>query len=185
MNEAIKTILNRRSTRAFTPQQIADGDLDALLQAACFAPSGMNRQPWHFIAIQSPELMLQVNEACRHILLGSGNKVMEERARHTEFSVCYKAPTLILVAVDEQAHTGTRDGSAALQNILLAAEALNLGSCWIHAVSELFRGGAHEELSRSLGIPTGYTVVGGAAIGYKAAEPKAAPRRENTITIHR
>jgi len=183
MNEVVKTILKRRSTRAFTLDPISDEALNLILEAARFAPSGMNRQPWHFTVVQNPELLERVNEACRQVLLGSGVKTMEERAKGSTFSICYHAPILILVSVDEQVHTGRLDGAAALENMFLAAESLGLGSCWIHAVSSIFNGGAHEGLRQDLGLPAGYVLIGSGAFGHKGAETQPAPRRENTITI--
>ncbi|WP_005037398.1 nitroreductase family protein [Holophaga foetida] len=183
MNEVVKTILKRRSTRAYTPSQISEEELHVLLETARFAPSGMNRQPWHFTVVQNPETLHRINEACRQVLLGSGVKAMEERAKGNNFSICYQAPTLILVAVDEQVHTGRLDGAVALENMFLAAESMGLGSCWIHAVSMLFNGGANEELRKELHIPAGFVVIGSGAFGHKAAEAQAAPRKENTITV--
>lgn len=183
MNEVVKTILKRRSTRSFTPDQISEEELSVLLETARFAPSGMNRQPWHFTVVQNPETLHRINEACRQVLLASGVKAMEDRAKGNDFSICYKAPTLILVAVDEQVHTGRYDGAVALENMFLAAESMGLGSCWIHAVSLIFNGGANEALRKELQIPAGYAPIGSGAFGRKAAEAQAAPRKENTITI--
>ena len=184
MNDVVTTILKRRSTRAFGPEQISEESLGTLLETAKFAPSGMNRQPWHFTVVQKPETLDRINEACRQVLLGSGVKAMEDRAKGNQFSIFYQAPTLILVAVDEQVHTGKCDGAVALENMFLAAESMGLGSCWIHAVTLIFNGEANQDLRKELGIPEGYGLVGSGAFGYKAvASQAAAPRKENTVTI--
>lgn len=62
MNEVLKAIKSRRSVRAYTAQQISQEDLNAILEAATYAPSGMNYQTWHFTAIQNATVLEELNE---------------------------------------------------------------------------------------------------------------------------
>lgn len=62
MNEVLKAIKSRRSVRAYTEQQISQEDLNAILEAATYAPSGMNYQTWHFTAIQNTTVLEELNE---------------------------------------------------------------------------------------------------------------------------
>lgn len=183
MNETIKTILNRRSIRAFQDEQIKPEELQLILQAGQFAPSTMNEQPWHFTVVQNKELLHKINEACKGILAKSGNKVFEESIKDENFSVFYHAPTFILISGDEKAMLPQIDCALALQNLFLSAESLGIGSCWIHAVANLFTTKAGDTLKEALGIPTGYTPYCAGAFGYKAMDPPAPPRKENIVSI--
>ena len=92
MNETMKMILGRRSVRAYKKEQITDEELNTVLDAAKYAPTGGNAQPWHFSVIQKAEVLQQINEACRAAALKSGNKLFEDRAKAEDFSVYYNAP---------------------------------------------------------------------------------------------
>ncbi|MDT8901563.1 nitroreductase family protein [Anaeroselena agilis] len=186
MNETLRTIAARRSVRAYRPEQIGPEELQAILEAGRFAPSGMGQQAWHFSVVQRKELLDRINEACREGFLRSGNKVFEERARAEGFSVFYGAPTLIVVSGDEQALTTVENCALALGNMFLAAASLGVGSCWIHAVKFIFDGADGKALAAELALPPGYRVYASGAFGYPAAGlPDAAPRREGTVTIIR
>ncbi|MDP4143842.1 MAG: nitroreductase [Bacillota bacterium] len=174
MNEAIKTILNRRSTRKYTEKQIKDEELETILEAGRFAPSGMNKQPWHFTVVQNKEILHKINEGC---------KIAMQRSADDKFNAFYNAPTVIIVACDENVITSQFDGALALGNMFLAAEALGIGSCWIHAIKFSLETEVGKSILKDLGIPEGYTVVGSGAFGYKAMESQAPPRKEGTVTI--
>lgn len=184
MNETLKTILNRRSIRSYKPEQIKDEELYTILEAGKYAPSAMNQQSWHFTVVQNKEVLKKINESCKSAFLNSGNKNFEARAKAEDFEVFYKAPTFIIVSGDEKAIAPQDDSSLAIGNMLLAAESLDIGSCWIHAMNFLFSTNEGKALKKELGIPEGYVSIGSAAFGYKAVEnPAPAPRRENTVNI--
>jgi nitroreductase len=184
VNETLKTILNRRSFRAYKPEQIKDEELQTILDAGSYAPSGGNTQPWHFTVIQKSDVLQKINATCREAMLKSGNKTFEERAKAENFSIFYHAPTLIVVSGDEKAITPQYDCALALGNMFLAAESIGVGSCWIHALSMLLNADAGKALSKELDIPEGYKVHGSGAFGYKTTEhPSPAPRKEGAVTI--
>lgn len=184
MNETLKTLLNRRSIRKYEQEQIKDEELQAILEAGKYAPSAMNQQPWHFTVVQNKEVLQRINEACKAAFAKSGNKHFEERAKAENFAIFYNAPTLIIVSGDQKAIAPQNDGSLALGNMLIAAESLGIGSCWIHAINFLFSTEEGQSFKQELGIPEGYAPVGSGAFGYKAAaHPSPAPRKEGTVTI--
>lgn len=175
MNETIRTILSRRSIRKYKEEQIKDEELQTILEAAKYAPSGMNQQPWHFTVIQNKAALGKVNEACKAVMQKSDNK---------DLNVMYNAPTLIIVSGDPKAVTPQFDCPLALENMFLAAESIGIGSCWINAVSTAVNSLAYAALKNELGIPQDYNVFATGSFGYKASEqPKAAPRKENTVNI--
>ena len=184
MNDTIKTILSRRSIRSYKQEQIKEEELELILEAAKYAPTGMNNQPWHFAVVQNREILDKINSTIRNIFLRSENKSIAERAGAEDFTVFYHAPILIIVAADEKAATPQFDSALALGNMFLAAESLGIGSCWIHSVSMSLNLADNMSLIRELGIPEGYKVFGAGVFGYKASEaPAPGPRKEGTVNI--
>jgi len=184
MNETIKNIMNRRSIRKYKEEQIKDEELQAILDAGRFAPSAMNQQSWHFTVVQNKEVIQKIIQAIKTAFFNSGNKNFEDRAKAEDFNPFYNAPTLIIVSGDEKAIAPQNDGSLALENMFLAAESLDIGSCWIHALNSVFSSEESKELKKELGIPEGYNPVGSGVFGYKAVDtPSPAPRKEGTVNI--
>ncbi|MDF2502518.1 nitroreductase [Clostridium sp.] len=184
MSEALRNLLERRSVRAFKSEQIKDEELQQILEAGKYAPSAANQQSWHFTVIQNKEVLQKINDVTKAVFGKSGNKIYEERTKAKDFSVFYHAPTYIIVSADEKAIAPVADSALALGNLFLAAEALGIGSVWIHAVNFLYTTEEGKALFKELGIPDGYIPYGSGAFGYNAGEkPKAAPRRQETVNI--
>jgi nitroreductase len=183
MNETIKTILNRRSTRSFKQEQIKDEELQTILETGRYAPSAMNQQPWHFTVIQNKETLNKINEICKEVFQSSGIKAYEDRAKSENFSIFYNALTYIIVTGDETAIAPQIDCALTLGNMFLTAESIGIGSCWIHAITQIFNTDKGIALKKELGIPDGYAAFGSGAFGYKAAEPNTPPKKENIINI--
>lgn len=184
MNETIKIITERRSLRTYTQEQIKEEELQTILDAGMYAPSAMNQQSWHFTAIQCKDKIHKINEECRNIFLKSGNKNFEERAKSENFDLFYNAPTLIIVSGKKDNIAPEIDCAIALQNMFLAAESINIGSCWIHGVTTLENSEGGKNLIKELGIPEDYKIVGSGVFGYKASgSPEPAPRKEHTVNI--
>lgn len=185
MNETIKTILSRRSTRAYKQEQIKEEELQLILQAGQYAPSAINEQPWHFIVVQNKEMLKKINDACKAAFINSGNPRFADRAKEEDFSAFYNCPTLIIVSAQEKTVAPQLDCALALENMFLAGESLNIGSCWIHAIAGILNSPEGQELKKELGIPEGYLAYCSGAFGYKAMEPTAPERKENIVTIIR
>lgn len=185
MNETLKTILNRRSTRAYKPEQLKEEALQNILEGGKYAPSAINEQPWHFTVVQNQELLNRINEACKKSFISSGHPLFAERAKEESFSVFYKAPTLIIVSGQQNTVAPQIDCALAMQNMFLAAEAVGVGSCWIHAIAGIFQGEEGEALKKELHIPATHIPYCSGAFGYKAMDAQAPERKENTISILR
>ena len=185
MNETIKTIMERRSIRAYKPEQIKEEELNIILEAAKFAPSAINEQPWHLTVVQKKEALDRINNACKEMFIKSDNKIFADRAKDESFSVFYNAPTFIIVSGTEKAVAPQIDCALALENMFLAAASMNIGSCWIHAVHSLFNAEEGAALRSEFKIPENHVVYCAGAFGYKAMEASPAPRKENTVTIIR
>lgn len=185
MNETIKTILNRRSTRAYKQEQIKEEELQTILECGKYAPSAINEQPWHFTVVQNKELLNKINEACKQAFINSGNERFAERAREESFSVFYNSPTLIIISGQEKTIAPQIDCALALQNMFLGAEAISIGSCWIHAIAGIINGPDGHSLRSELEIPEGYLAYCTGAFGYKAIDSQAPERKENIVNILR
>ncbi len=166
--EVLDCIKTRRSIRSFQEKQVPQDLLDAVLEAGTYAPSGMNQQPVVLVAVQDPKLIQQIDRL--------NGEIMGREAPY------YGAPTIILALADAERSTCVEDGSCALENMMLAAHALGLGSCWIHREKEMFASEQGKAWLKQWGLPENLRGIGGLALGYPKGEiPLAKPRRENRI----
>jgi nitroreductase len=185
-NETMQTLLKRRSIRAYNSEQITDDELETILEAGKYAPTGGGTQAWHFSVVQLRELLESINIVVKEMYLNSGIQRMVERANTDDFNAFYAAPTLILVSADESVIWSHIDAALAMGNMFIAAASLGIGSCWIHAMVRLFEGDESPPFCGELCIPEGYKVFASGVFGYPAEElPEPAPRREGTVDIIR
>ena len=172
MNEVLQTIARRRSHRRFKPDQIKDAELQAILEAGLQAPSGHNEQSWYFAVVQNPERIDELSAGCKKGMTAAPVSWIADLGRNEKFHVFYNAPTVIIAAGRKDAISSLPDACAAIQNMLLAAESLGIGSCWIGFAAFYFR---TPESYRSLDLPDGYKVHYGVALGYKPDGAKQEP----------
>ncbi|NLP36083.1 MAG: nitroreductase family protein [Firmicutes bacterium] len=186
MNETLNVIKSRRSIRKFTEKQLQEEDLQAILEAALFAPSAGNAQPWHFTVVQNKALIDELAQTAKDAIVAGGRSPYQEMAQREDFHVFYHAPTIIIISGNPKAGFIHADCAAAAQNILLAAEALGLGSCWIGLVMMILHGEQGAAWCKKLEIPAGYEPVHVLALGYKAQAKIPAPeRKKNCINFIR
>lgn len=131
-NEVLENIKARRSVRTYTEQQVSAGDLNLILEAAAYAPSGMNFQTWHFTAIQDAAVLTELNEKIKGAFAKSDDPHLQERGHSETYCCYYHAPTLVIVSNEPTRWWAPMDCACALQNIFLAAKSLGIGSCWIN-----------------------------------------------------
>ncbi|RXA21689.1 nitroreductase family protein [Methanosarcina sp. MSH10X1] len=177
-NETLSTIKNRRSIRNFKNKQIKDEELQAVLNAGTYAPSA-NEQAWHFTVIQNKELLAWLNFEAKEI--AKQYEPLQDLANNERFNIFYNAPTVILVSGEEKAIAIESDCAAATQNMLLAAESIGLGSCWIGFVLVMSGSPKAKEYLKKLGVPDGYKPYASVALGYKNAEVSIAPPRKLNV----
>lgn len=169
--EVREALLTRRSVRAFdTDKKIPREALERMVEAARYAPSGMNRQLWHFAVVQSPALIGKLAAAVRQAL---------GRDEGYDF---YAPNALILVSNDPDNPHGVEDNACALQNIFLMAHADGIGSVWINQFKGICDRPEVRALLDEAGVPKGHRVTGAAALGYpaKPAEPKE--KKEDVVS---
>ena len=168
-NETLETIKNRRSCRAYKPEQITDEELNAVLEAGTWAASGKGLQSAKIVVVQDVETRAQLTRM-NAAVMGTNNDPM------------YGAPTILVVLADAHAANAVPDGSLVMGNLMLAAASLGLGSCWINRAKEEFETEEGKALLKKWGIEGEWIGIGHCILGYPAAEPKpAAPRKPDYI----
>lgn len=184
MNEIIQNILSRRSVRSYTQEQISGENLDLILEAAKFAPSGMGQQGWHFTVVQNKEKVDELVSAVKELMKNSSEERFQKMAGNPEFNPFYNAPTVIITSYDKSSATVEANCAVALQNIFLAAHSLNISSCWIHILAYFGKDPKVRSILTELGVPQDYEVSGSAVLGYSDKPlPAAAPRKEETVNF--
>lgn len=163
--DALETIFTRRSIRRYTDEPVAEEDLKTILEAAMNAPSANNRQPWQFIVVDDREKL---------------NAIMRI---HPYTSMLAQAPLAILVCGDTTVSSAywDQDCSAATENILLAARALNLGTVWCGVFPKKERVVGIKAL---FGIPDHVEPLNIIAVGH-SNESKGRVDRYNPAIIHK
>ncbi len=169
MNETMKTLIERRSCRSYRDDPIPAEILDQILEAGTYAATGMGRQ--------SPIMIAVTDKTMRDRLSNMNAAVMG--ANNDPF---YGAPVVIVVLADRRVGTYLYDGSLVMGNLMNAAHALGVASCWIHRAKEEFDSEEGKAILKSLGIEGDYEGIGHCVLGYAASEIKpAAPRKANWI----
>lgn len=168
MNLVLETIKNRRSVRKYKEEQIKEDELQLILEAGMYAPSACNQQPWHFTVIQNKELIAQMSDKAKNLMKTYTDEWIVNLGNNEHFDLHYGAPTVIVISGKKDCYEPITDSSAAIQNMLLAAESLGIGSCWIGLSKFYFM---QEEASK-LNIPDGYEPYFTISLGYKEMKEK-------------
>ena len=175
-NETMRSILARRSYKVFDSRTIDDEALETIVTAGLYAPTGMNRQPWHFTVIRSPEGMARFGAARRSLPLPPGIPPHIAAAMGDPLR---NAPVMILVSAKEGG-TSFEDCGLAMENMFIAAASLGIMSGWDHAtVKDLFR---HAPDLQAELIPEGYTLYAAAFFGYPGPTVKDRGERKGTVS---
>jgi nitroreductase len=168
--DVLEAVRGRRSIRAFKDKDVPEETVERLIEAAQWAPSAGNIQPWEFVIVRKPET----------------KRLLAEAALQQFF--IDEAPVVIVVCADENRSFegyGARgktlyclqDTAAAIQNMLLSAYSLGLGACWIGAFKE-------EEAKEILRAPAGIRPVAIIPVGHPAESPSPTRRRPMRQIVH-
>ena len=180
-NVVVGNIMNRRSIRKYKPEQVAQAQMDTIIQSGINAPSALNKQSWEVRVIQNPDLLNKINTAFVEDAKGKSLPGSASKAQEDGFSVFHGAPTLIIVAKDKSNSYSAVDCGLFAQNILLSAESMNIGTCVIGSVAGIFNKPQSKELREAINLPDTHEVIFGISVGYKNESPNAKPRNENKV----
>ena len=167
-NSVLQAIHTRRSIRHYDSRQVKDEELQTVLEAGTWAPSGMGYQSPYIVAVQNSDIIARLVNLNKRFYQGTGNPY-------------YDAPTIILVfgPKRESWRNTVQDASLVLGTMMLAAHSIGLASCWINRVDKMSERDDVKALMKEWGLPDGLVGVGSLALGYAAAEPHAPkPRKE-------
>ena len=169
MKETIQDLTTRRSVKRYQPTQINRADLEKILKAGMNAPSGMGRQSAVMVVVQEPETVKQLSRMNAEVM-----------GVHTD--PFYGAPTVIIVFADKEVPTYKEDGSLVMGNLLNAAHALGLGSCWVHRAKEVFDSAEGKALMKKWGLKDSLEGIGHCILGYgEGPEPAEKPRKDGYV----
>ena len=163
MNKVIQNMLSRKSVKNYKSDAVPNELLEQIIQAGLHAPSGRNKQ--------APIILAVTNKEIRDKL----SKINAGKDPYFRADPFYNAPCVLVVLADKSVPTYVYDGSLVMENMLLAAEGLDIGSCWLGLVAIYF---SVEENLKKLHIPEGYTPLYGVALGYKAEPNEPNPRSD-------
>ena len=171
--DILKTIETRASTKKYVDRMPSEEDIDTVIKAGLRAASGRNMQAPIIVAITNKEIRDEMAKDNAAIF-------------NMPSDPFYNAPVVLLVRARKEAHTYVYDGSLTLGNMMLAAHAQGLGSCWIHREREMFATAEGQALMKQWGLPEGLVGIGALALGYPAGEPSPAkPRKEGYTRVIR
>ena len=168
MNETIKNLVERRSCRKYSSTQIKEDELNSVLKAGEYAPTGMG--------MQSPIIVVLQNKSIIDKLSKINAKIMGK-----DEDPFYGEPTVLVVLADKNIGTYIEDGSLVLGNLMNAAYSLGLGSCWIHRAKEEFETDEGKELLKEWNISENYVGIGHCILGYPEEKSEAKPRKDGYI----
>ena len=164
-NQTLADIRSRRSVKKYTDQPVPMELVEAVVEAGMYAPSGMNRQSAIILAVTNRELRDRLSRMNLDIVLG---RQLQTTSGHSD--PFYGAPVVLVVLARKDSATRVYDGSIVMENMLIAAHSLGLGSCWIHRAKEVFETEEGKQLLRDLGITDEYEGIGNCILGYAAPD---------------
>lgn len=170
MKNGLETLYERRSIRKYKAEQISNEELELVVKAGVCAPTAMNYQSPIIVVVQNPDEVKNLSRLNARIM---GKE---------DTDPFYGAPTVLVVLADANNKNAVKDGSLVMGNLLNAAYAVGLGSCWINRATELFEMQEGKDLLKKWGIEGEYIGIGNCILGYPDQEhPAMKPRKENYV----
>lgn len=171
MNEVLNCLKTRRSIRAYEQRQVPEDVLMQILKAGTYAPTAMNRQTPVMVVLRKKEDI--------EALEAMNAEVMGRPGSHP----FYGAPTVVIVLADASFGTWVDDGALVMGNLMNAAHALGVGSCWINRAREEFDSPEGKKLLEKWGLPTTLRGVGHCILGYAKETPEPKKRKDDYIVF--
>ena len=164
--DMIRDIIERRSCKSYKPDPVPWELVDQVIEAGLHAASGLNRQSGKILAVTNREIRDR---------LSALNAKYDPKKRPDPF---YNAPVVLVVFADRSEPMGIYDGSLMLGNMMMAAKALGLGSCWIHRAAEVLDDPEGKEILQKAGLTGSYIGIGNLVLGWPEVMPEGALKRK-------
>lgn len=190
-NQVLEVIRKRRSIRKYKPEQISDDELSQIIEAGRLAPSGGNNQSNHFIVIQNEEMLKELKklvaeefskmEVTDDTYKSLKSAILQSKKGNYDFT--YQAPVLVVAANVRGYGNAMADCAIALENMMLAAASINIGSCWVNQLKWLGDNDTIKTYMERLGIAENEVICGGLILGYSdQMELPPLERKGNRVT---
>ena len=173
-------IKGRRSVRCYANKPVSKEQIEAVLEAGVWAPTGMAREPWRFIVIEDKKLIKYVSDETK-LVVQQMRPPLAERYKTEEDIICYDAPVLILICSEKDAqwnNLNLLDGVLAAQNIFLKAYELGLGTCYMGFVSLL---NSKPDILRKIGVPENYDLIVPFILGHPKTKQGSGKRKKPNV----
>jgi hypothetical protein len=171
MNQILNAMKERRSIRKYKPELPEREKLEQIIEAGLYAASGKG--------LQSSIIVAVTDKALRDRLMEMNRKI---GGWQEGFDPFYGAPAVLIVLADKASANHVYDGSLSMGNMMLAAHALGLGSCWINRAKEEFDSDEGKAILKELGIEGDWEGIGHCVVGYIDGDaPEAKPRKDGRV----
>lgn len=191
--DTLEAIAQRRSVRKYADRPISEADLDTILRSALAAPSGLNLQPWYFVAVKSPEKRRELLQVMDEVSTKIAGELEQRFAKHPEVAAETRqfirtlgnAPVILLAFMLKDDYqdkkTVLQSVSAAVENALLAARSLGIGSCWLTAAEQT----GYNDAIRDRFAPGKGDMVAMVSLGWLESEnwPRAVARKDGRFVV--
>lgn len=179
-----EVLFGRRSVREYRPDPVSREDVDYMLKAAVYAPNPLNEQPCAFTVVQDQALLDRVSRQAKSFLLansafGLRPSPFRNQIAQPDFQIFYHAPMLIVISDIQEGGWSAEACALSAGNLMLAAYARGLGSCWIGLAQPWLRTG---DGKTALRLPNHYHPVAPIVVGHPSAVPAPVSRRAPTVT---
>ena len=169
MNTVIENMITRRSCRGYKPDMIPEDILEEIIKAGTYAATGMGKQSPVILAVTNPEVRSKLSEVNAEIM-------------GVDSDPFYGAPVVLVVLAEKSRPTHVYDGSLVMGNLMNAAHAVGVDSCWIHRAREVFASEEGKALKAEWGVPESYIGIGHCVLGYRSGEyPEAKERKDGFV----
>ena len=168
MRSTLEDLKTRRAVRSYTDEPVTREELDAVLEAGTWAPTAMGQQRVLIVAVTNKEDRDAISRLNAGVMGNDGDPF-------------YGAPVVLVVFGDGSWPMAVKDGSLVMGNLLNAAHAVGLGSCWIDRAEPVFETEEGKALKAKWGVPPEYIGVGNCILGHTDAVPEPKPRKEGYV----
>lgn len=178
--ELYEALKNRRAIREYTTDPVSNKDIRALIDIAVQAPSAMNLQPWAFAVIEGRDRLHQLSQRIRPFVIDRlpANSPLAAHLADPQFEIFHWAPALIMICAKNEEPQSAEDCCLAAENLMLAAHAVELGTCWI-GLSRPWLNQA--SIKQELGIRPDLVIIAPIIVGHPQQQPLPTPRERAEI----
>jgi nitroreductase len=185
-NAVLDNIYQRRSVRNYSDEEVHDETIKEIIRAGTYAPTAVNIQPWRFVVVKNRKLIEEYDDRAKKAFLAAYKDTENPHlARYVQYlskattRLFYGAPVLILVFASPDV-INEHDCALAAENMMLAAQSLGVGSCWIGLATGL---GYDVEFLKEVGVPEGHKLIAPLIFGYPTKDNLKAPARNSDVIL--